>query len=415
MRVTILSPYFPPEMGAPPARLYESAIRLINYGHEVTVVTAFPNRPHGKVYEGYRGKFRMVEEMDGIRVIRTWIRPSASSASFFSRTLNDLSFTWSSGWTTAKLLGKQDVMLVQNPPLFSGLNATHLKKKTGAKLVMWCADVWPDVLLQSGQVKPGLMANFMRKMQQYCFRNSDLVAATNPKIVEDTQKAYNCKAMTVWSNGVDTNFFRPDLRDTKLRQEFGVGDDGILVGYIGLHGRFQGLDAMVAAAEKLKERKNIKFIFVGEGVEKQRLEGMIQEKKLENVTFYPSKPKAEIPAILASCDASAITLLSRMPGTMPSKFYEALAAGAIPIVAEECEATTLVKKYNTGKIYEPMDGESFAHAVMEIAEMTPPQLQEMRDNGRELSMRFNRDKLAEFINKTIEALVADQPLPEVDW
>ncbi len=69
MRITILTPYFPPEMGAPPARLYEIAVRLKNYGHEMTVVTAFSNRPHGKIYEGYRGKFRMIEDMDGIRII----------------------------------------------------------------------------------------------------------------------------------------------------------------------------------------------------------------------------------------------------------------------------------------------------------------------------------------------------------
>ena len=415
MRVAILTPYFPPEMGAPPARLYEIAVRLKSYGHEMTVITAFPNRPHGKVYEGYRGKFRMVEDMDGIRVIRTWIKPSASSASFFGRTINDLSFTWSSGWSTARLLGDQDVLLVQNPPLFSGYSAKHLKKKTGAKMVMWCGDVWPDVLLQSGQLKPGRMANFMRRLQRYCFRHSDLVAVTNPKIAEDVRDAYDCKAVAVWSNGVDTNLFRPELRDTELRRQFGAGEGDILVGYIGLHGRFQGIDAIIDAADRLKERKNIKFIFIGEGVEKPRLEAMVRDKKLENIVFHASKPKSEIPAILASCDISSITLLTRMPGTMPSKFYEALSAGAIPIVAEACEASVLVKKHNTGKIYEPMDGESFANAVIDVAEMSPQQRQEMRDNGRGLAMRFDRDKLAAFVNETIEALVADQPLPEVDW
>jgi glycosyltransferase involved in cell wall biosynthesis len=415
MRVTILSPYFPPEMGAPPARLYEIAVRLKSYGHEMTVVTAFPNRPHGRIYEGYRRKFRMIEDMDGIRVIRTWIRPSASSASFFGRTFNDLSFTWSSGWSTAGLLGQQDVLLVQNPPLFSGFSANHLRKKTGAKMVMWCGDIWPDVLLQSGEIKPGLMANIMRRLQRYCFRHSDLVAVTNPRVAQDTQEAYDCKAVTVWSNGVDTSLFRPDLRDKELRREFGAGDDDLLVGYIGLHGRFQGLDAIIEAADRLKERKNIKFIFIGEGVEKPRLQDMAQNKKLENIIFHSYKPKAEIPAILASCDVSAITLLSRMPGTMPSKFYEALAAGAIPVVAEECEAGVLARKYNIGKTYEPMDGESFANAIREIADMSPKQLQDMRDNGRGLSMRFDRDKLAEFVNETIQALVAGQSLPEVDW
>jgi len=415
MRITILSPYFPPEMGAPPARLYELAVRLKSYGHEVSVVTAFPNRPHGWIFEGYRNKTRMIEDMDGLRVIRTWIKPSAASSSFITRTINDLSWTWSSGWMSAKLLGKQDVLLVQNPPLFSVFSAKHLRRTTGAKIVMWCGDVWPDVLLQGGGLKPGIMATYMKRLQQYCFKHSHLLAVTNPKVAADTQRSYRCPTVTVWSNGVDTTLFRPDERSDAIRKAFGANEDDVLIGFVGLHGRFQGLDAILDAAALLKDKPHIKFIFIGEGVEKIRLKDKAKELNLTNVTFHDSRPKVEMPGIVASCDISVVSLVNRMPGTMPSKFYEALAAGSIPLVADGCEAAPLVRKYEAGVVYEPMDGQSAADALVRLSEMTEGERKTIRTNAVELAKRFDREKLARFVESSLTALVNDEPQPEVDW
>ena len=117
MRIGILTPYYPPEMGAPPARLHEIATRLVAAGDEVTVITAYPNRPLGRIYPGYGGRLSQTTMEDGVRVIRTWIRPSAASATFIGRAINDLSFTWSSGWGVDHI-GRLDVLVVQNPPLF---------------------------------------------------------------------------------------------------------------------------------------------------------------------------------------------------------------------------------------------------------------------------------------------------------
>lgn len=415
MRITILSPYFPPEMGAPPARLYELGKRLKQYGHEVNVVTAFPNRPHGWIYEGYRKKVRMVEDMDGMRVIRTWIKPSGASASFLSRTMNDLSWTWSSGWMSSKLLGKQDVILVQNPPLFSIFSAKHLRRKSGAKIVMWCGDIWPDVLVQGGQLQESTMVRFMRKLQQYCFKKSDLLAVTNPKIEEDTREAYQCPKTTVWSNGVDTTLFEPGHRSEEIRKSFGADDDDLLIGFVGLHGRFQGLDAILDAAALLKDEPKIKFIFIGEGVDKIRLKEKAKELSLDNVVFHDSRPKAEMPGIVSSCDMSVVSLVNRMPGTMPSKFYEAISAGSIPLVADGCEAAPLVRKYEAGVVYEPMDGKSAALAIRQVAEMKCEERERTRGNAVELAKRFDREKQARFVESTLEALVKDEPLPKVEW
>lgn len=401
-------------MGAPPARLHEVAVRLNRMGNAVTVIAAFPNRPIGRIYDGYRGKFRMCVEEDGIRVLRTWIKPSAASASFFSRAINDLSFTWSSGWTTHKILGKQDVLIVQNPPLFSALSASHLARKTGAKIAMWCGDIWPDVLIESGQLRDGKMASLMRKLQQYGLRKSDLLAVTNPKIAEEIKQRYECPEITVWSNGVDTRQFNPDFRSDTIRSNLGAGESTLLVGYIGLHGRFQGLSAVVEAAASLQDQ-DIRFVFIGEGVEKPHLKAQAKGLGLKNLKFLEHMPKFEIPRILASCDVSLIALLARMPGTMPSKFYEAIASGSIPLTADGCEAAPLVRKHQVGLVYEPGDTQSVVNSLKKLMAMKAIEKERMRSNARYLSFRFDRDKLARFINLSLMALVENEPQPSYSW
>src|SRR4029077_161092 len=121
LRIVILTPYFPPGVGAPQARLYELARRAVAGGHTVTVVTGFPNYPTGVIADGYRGRFRMEEEMDGIRVIRTWVYATPNRG-FVRRILTHLSFAFSS-LTATGMLGKADVFFVESPPLLAGIPA----------------------------------------------------------------------------------------------------------------------------------------------------------------------------------------------------------------------------------------------------------------------------------------------------
>lgn len=400
-------------MGAPPARLREIAVRLRGFGHEVTVVTAFPNRPQGRIFPGYEGHFLKVTQEEGIRVIRTWIRPSADSASFIGRTINDLSFTWSSAWSGAQRLGPLDVLIVQNPPLFSAFSARRLALRTGAKTVMWCGDVWPDVLLESGQLRPGRLATVMRWLQQYGFRRSALLAVTNPRIAAAVQRSYRCPRTVVWSNGVDTREFSPQRRDPALRASLGVGDGQVLVGYVGLHGRFQGLEAIVDAAIALREDRRFHFVFVGTGVEKARL--VSRAAGCETITFLDPQPKSAMPALVASCDISVVSLSVRMPGTMPSKFYEACACGSLPLTADGCEAAPLVREHDCGVVYEPGDAVSARAALCSLANLAPEARERMATAARRLAQRFDRDRLAGYVQACLLALRRGEPVPETDW
>jgi glycosyltransferase involved in cell wall biosynthesis len=265
-------------------------------------------------------------------------------------------------------------------------------------------------------MRDGIVAKIMRINQQICFSSSDLLALTNPRIATDTAKKYKCPTnIAVWSNGVDTQQFAPEKRSDSIRSSFGIDKDAILVGYVGLQGRFQGLDVILDAAIELNDYPEFQFIFIGDGVEKIKLQHRAQMSGANQIKFITPRAKSEIPSIVASCDISVVSLLARMPGTMPSKFYEACASGSIPLVADGCEAAPLVRNFGSGLVYEPGDANSVRAALLAYREMNHDAKRKMAEAARQLSLRFDRNALASHVRKCLLALRDGLKMPEQLW
>ena len=261
MKIAVLTQNFAPEMGATATRLYELTTRLASRGHTVTVITAMPNYPTGRVFHGYRGRLRAVEEMDGVRVIRTWIHPSESSRPF-PRLLSYLSFMLSSlvlGW---RGLGRQDVLLFDSPPLFLVPPGLALGRIARARVVMNVSDIWPDAAVRLGLPLGGWTLRLLQGLEEAGYNRSDAVTTTTPAAREQISRRFPQVDTTVISNGVDLNLFRPSLRSEDVRSSLGVGPDDFLVGYCGLHGLFQGLEVVVETAARLAGNSGIKFVMV---------------------------------------------------------------------------------------------------------------------------------------------------------
>lgn len=415
MKLLIVTQYFPPEMGAPQARLYELAKRLQDMGHDITVLTAMPNYPTGKVFDGYRWKIRKTEFVDGIKTIRTFLYPSKSS-SILPRLLSYISFGLSSLFCGVWAIRKQDVVLIESPPLFLTPFALLTAKLVRGKAVMMVSDIWPDIIIRMGYASASsLSVKAMLWLEKFSYKHSYAVALTNPGACEQIRRRFlNVKNVTVISNGVDTKMFSPDLRSDKIRADFGVGPDDFLVGYCGLHGLAQGLEVIIDAAERLKDRSDIKFVMIGDGPTKSELLKKADDLKLSNLVFFDRRPKSQMPGILASLDVSLVPLLARFPGTMPSKVYEALASATPPIVAKGCEGDSLVTKFEAGRSYEPGDAVEMASAILELAN-DRSLLKQIRCNCVDLAKRFDRDLIAQRTERILTSIAVNKPLPEVTW
>ena len=412
MKLVILTHNFPPEIGAKSARLFELAKRLTARGHQVRVITAMPNYPTGCTFDGYRGKVRMAEEVEGIPVVRTWIYPSNSSRAL-PRLCSSLSFTLSSMLLGPWRLGRQDVLLFDSPPLFLVPSGLAIGRITGARVIMNVSDVWPDIALRLGYPLGKLSLWLLRCLERLGYEKSDLVTLTNPTAMRQVEERFPQVNATVISNGADLDLFSPSLRSQGVRSSLGAGPEDFLVGYCGLHGLFQGLETVVEAAYRLRDHPRIRFVLVGDGPTKSGLVELARRRGLTNIRFESPVPRSEISAILASCDAGLAPLATELPGTMPSKVFETLASGVPVVVSAGCEGATLVQKFDAGRTFRPGDAHDLAAVLADLA-TSLKEGKRMGERGLAVAHRFDRDQIAIQAEEVLMAVIEGAPLPEVD-
>jgi colanic acid biosynthesis glycosyl transferase WcaI len=364
VKLTILTQYYPPEIGAPQNRLSHLAAIFASAGHEVTVTTAMPNYPVGKIQEGYGGLLRR-ERSNGIEIIRTFIFPSQSAA-LLPRLLNYFSFVFSSALFGTFLLKRSDFLLVESPPLFLGIAAIWLSRLKRAKLIFNVSDLWPESAVRVGVIRPkSLMHRLGQWMESFCYRHAWLVTGQSKSILQDIESRFPQQNTFLLSNGSDTRLFHPANRTDAARARLTTAGEFVVL-YAGLHGLAQGLDQILAAASELKSQPGYRFVFIGDGPHKQKLMAQVESSNLSNVTFLNSMPNPEIPALLASADLIVVPLGMHIPGAVPSKLYEAMASGRPLVLIASGEAADIVHRHQAGLVVTPADPSSFVQAIQEI-------------------------------------------------
>lgn len=408
MKLLILTQYFPPETGAPQNRLYELAVRLKRLGYEIEVLTAMPNYPQMRVYDGYRGKLNHTEEMDGMLVKRSFIYVSESKG-IVARLLNYFSFVISSFFTALFMRGGWDVIICESPPLFLGYSAVAISKLKGAKLIFNVSDLWPESAEKLGIVTNKPLLKLAYGLEKWCYKNSVLVTGQTQGIVKDINHRFK-SVPTYWlPNGVDLSYFNPDKIARTWRDENGFGTDDILLGYAGIIGHAQGLEIIVNAAEALKENRKLKFILVGEGPVKQSLMDLAKANRLENIYFYDGVAKTKMPEVIAAIDLALIPLknLELFKGAIPSKVFENLAMRKPLILGVDGEARQLfIEQANAGWYYEP---ENLDHLVQVIrsAISEKESFEKLGINGRNfVKQYFERTTIAAAFNQRLQKLKA---------
>ncbi|HEY8892357.1 MAG TPA: glycosyltransferase family 4 protein [Clostridium sp.] len=367
MRILFLTQYCPPEVGAPQNRIFEFAKKLKEFGHEVTILTALPNYPIGEIFDEYKGKGVVIEEIEGIKIVRTSIY-ATKSKSFTKRLRNYLSFTFSSVFQGAKHIEKQDVIITESPPIFLGFSGYVLSKLKKAKYIFNISDLWPESAIKLGVLHNKLFIKMAVWLEEFCYRRAAAVTCQTQGIVDDiVGRGFDKNKVHLLTNGVDTDLFKKENRDEDFRNEIGIENKFALC-YAGIHGLAQGLQVIINAAEIVKDEENIQFVFVGDGPEKQDLINMVKEKDLKNVTFLPLQPKTNMPKIVASMDAAIIPLkkLELFKGALPSKMFETLASEIPIILPVQGEAAKLINNANAGIVVEPENPKEIAEAVLKL-------------------------------------------------
>lgn len=399
MRILILSQWFQPESfykGIPFAQ------ELVNLGHEVEVLTGFPNYPEGKLYDGYKIKFFQREVIGGIPVIRVPLYPNHDSNSI-KRILNYTSFALSASLLGFFLVKRPDVIYVYHPPATIGLPALFLHLLHRVPFVYDIQDLWPDTLEATGMVNNRVVMWMVEKWCRIIYSQAAKIVVLSPGFREILiRRGVPEHKIEVIYNWCEDDKIQATARNEDLAREFGmVGRFNIV--FAGTMGKAQALDAVLEAARVLRDRlPKIQFVFVGGGIDAGRLKEKTIEQGLTNVRFLSRRPPSEIGDILNLGDVLLVhlkdDLLFRI--TIPSKTQAYMAAGRPILMGVKGDAAALVEKAGAGLTCTPEDPQDIADAVERFYNMTREELDLMGHNGKmfyeqELSLRIGARRFEE--------------------
>jgi len=388
-------------MGAPAARASELARHWGRMGHDVTVLTGFPNHPTGVVPEEWRPRLhrlRYNETVDGVRVARTWLWPLPNRKAH-ERIRNYLSFCLSAA-ISGLTLHKPDVIIATSPQLLCALSGWWLAFWKRVPFVFEVRDLWPESLAAVGAGSEGtLLHRILGAIAGFLYRHADRIVVVTPAFKEHLIRYWNVPEgkISIVENGVETDLFLPVSSAMNLRLQLGL-EDHFLICYIGTMGNAHGLDTLIAAAEDLRtSMPNAMFLVIGEGAEKQRIVELATVRGLVNLQFLGQQPREQIPAYVSSADLCLVMLKKTelFKTVIPTKLLEYMACERPVIVAVDGQARQIIEEADAGVFVEPENHRALAKAIIDLAQ-DPNRRLRMGTNGRQYIVnRLSRQKTAQ--------------------
>lgn len=365
MKILFLTDNFPPEFNAPATRTYEHCREWVKQGVEITVITCAPNFPEGKVFKGYKNKWRQTEMVDGIKVIRVWTYISANKG-FIKRIIDFLSFMVMSFW--AGLFIKTDLIIATSPQFFTAVSGRWLSFWKRKRWVMEVRDIWPESIRAVGAMDRNLIIRFFEFLELRMYKSAWRIITVTDSFKEQLikERGISEDKIKVVKNGINAEMFRPMPKNEELLQELNL-QNKFVIGYIGTHGMAHKLDFILESAAKIENDK-VHFLFLGTGAEKENLLKLKEKLRLTNVTMLPPVEKSEVKQYISTLDVGLVNLKKSdtFKSVLPSKIFELSGMHKPILIGVEGEAQKLVEDYGVGLAFEPENEQDFLSKVEAI-------------------------------------------------
>jgi colanic acid biosynthesis glycosyl transferase WcaI len=369
VKIVLVNQHYPPDAGATGKLAAQLARRLARRGHQVTVITG------RSTYDEAKGARAPHDEIrDGVRVVRLPLLPRRDGPA--GRMLHYLSFALAL-LLRGPFVPRPDVLLAfSSTPLFGGAACALLARALGCPLAYVVQDVYPEVAVALGVLRPGPGERIARFLESCAWRAAARVVVIGPELAEVARsRGIDDSRLAVIANWVDPVEIGPADAGA-FRREAGIGDDEFVVQYAGNLGRSQDLEAVLEAARIVEEATGaggpssprVRFLFVGGGACADELRRAAEGAA--RVTFLPRQPEERLPEVLAAADLSLVPLrrgLTRW--CVPSKVYSILASGR-PVGASldaDSEVARIVEGSDCGFRVEPGDAKALAAEILRLA------------------------------------------------
>jgi len=373
VKILYVSQYFPPEMGAPAARAAELAHHWSEAGHEVSILTGFPNHPTGIVPLEWRDRIKHItyhEKVGGADVYRTWLWPLPNRKSH-ERIRNYASFCISAA-LRGMTIPRPDVIIATSPQLLVGLSGWWLAFSREIPFVFEVRDLWPESLAAVGvSNEDSLLHRTLAAIAGFLYQRANHIVVVTPafqhRLIEDWRVP--AEKISVVENGVESDKFSPQaVVDPTIRRQLSV-EGKFVTSYIGTLGNAHGLETLLNAAAELKTRNpQVVFLLIGEGAEKEKIKAQAQTRDLTNIRFLDQQPREKIPAYILASDACLVLLKKTdvFKTVIPTKMLEFMSCQRPVILGVDGQARQIVEEAAAGIAIEPESATGLANAISQL-------------------------------------------------
>lgn len=400
MRILLLTQWFQPE---PTFKGLAFAKALQARGHEVEVLTGFPNYPGGKLYPGYKVKVRQREVMDGITVTRSPLYPS-HDRSALRRILTYCSFAASSA-LMALTLKRPDAVYVYCPPMTAAAGAVALRLFRRVPFIVDVQDLWPDTLTATGMVKSGLMMRAVGAWTNWALRRASHIVVLSGGFKQALEARGIGRPITVIPNWAPPEIEAQDVPPLSPRP-----DNRFTILFAGNMGFAQALNVVIDAAKRLAvDAPDIRFNLIGGGVDREQLKASAEAARLENVAFLAPRHPKDMGPVFADADALLVHLRDDplFAITIPSKTQAYLRTGKPILMGVRGDAAALVEEARAGIAFEPENVDALIDAVLRLRALPSADREEMGRAGA--AFYWNRLSLQSGVasfDKVLQSIVA---------
>ncbi len=409
MNILYITQYFYPEIGATQNRALEMASHLVACGHHVTILTEFPNHPSGIIPKRYRFKLFERGRYRGIEVIRSFVKASPKK-NFVNRILFYLSFMISSIVAGMKLKNKKyDIVYATSPPLFVGLSGYVIARLRKVKFVFEVRDLWLESAVVMGELRNRRAIQLSEWIERICYKSASKIVVVTQGIRDRLiQRNVDPNRLSIVPNGANVDIFRFSADNDPFKKELGCQGKFIIL-YAGIIGLAQGIANLAEVVRRLKENKDIFFLFMGEGPLKRDLLRLQESYELDNLRIIGQVPRKEVFRYTAAADVCLVPLRKGniFKSALPSKMFDAWACGRPIILTVDGEAREHLNKADAGIYVDAEDHRGIKKAIIHLSN-NPDLCQKYGRNGRKyVEKHFSRKIMAQKLEKCLLTVLND--------
>jgi glycosyltransferase involved in cell wall biosynthesis len=379
--ILIISDSYPPEIRSAAQLMKDLADGLKSRGYNVWVATSYPKY---NLVDSEMSVWPKIADENGIKVLRIKTLPH-HKVNFIIRGIAQLLLPHIFFQEIKKnIKDKIDVTIVHSPPLPLAITAYKVKKFYKAKYILNLHDIFPQNAIDLGVLKNKLIIKFFERMERNAYQNSDLIVVPSNSHKQFLEEKRNVSAqkIQVIHHWLDINPFLQLQKTGKFRKLYNLKDKFVFL-FGGVIGPSQGLDLLIKIADRIKEKKDIVFLLVGDGSAKEDLIKTVQKLNLKNVIFKPFVSLEEYPELVKDCDVGLVCLTDKnTTPAVPAKILSYLTA-AIPVIAflhKESDGLKIIQEAKCGYVVMAGDLDKAVEVVKKIYN-EKDKLEELGDNG----------------------------------